>query len=134
MKSFQLHPRLFALLTLSFVLATIVGTLSHEIGHIAVARQLGYQTTLYYASSGFYSPKQLALDNYYEKHKSLLISKEDSYEKHEFYKQYNLVETERHLINICGPLQTMFMGTLGIILDNYITQYTKLTSSKIKAL
>lgn len=116
MKNGQLYPRLFALLTLCFVLATIVGTLSHEIGHIAVARKLGYQTKLYYASSGIYSPKELTLDNYYEKNKSFIMSKNKSSEKDEFYRQYNLLNTERNYINLGGPIQTILVGTSGIVL------------------
>jgi len=33
-----------------FVLATIVGTISHEYGHIAVAKYLGYKTFLHYST------------------------------------------------------------------------------------
>ena len=31
-------------IVLAFVVFTIIGTLSHELGHIAVAKYLGYQT------------------------------------------------------------------------------------------
>lgn len=39
----------FLLFTFLFILFTIVGTLSHELGHIIVAKLLGYTTELYFA-------------------------------------------------------------------------------------
>ena len=36
----------FLVLTLAFILFTAIGTLSHEYGHIIVAKKLGYQTKL----------------------------------------------------------------------------------------
>lgn len=38
------------LIILCFILFTIIGTLSHELGHIVPAKILGYQTTLHYGS------------------------------------------------------------------------------------
>ena len=33
----------------SFILFTIIGTLSHEFGHFIVGRYLGYQSTIHYS-------------------------------------------------------------------------------------
>ncbi len=41
-------------ITLGFVLFTIIGTISHELGHIIVAKSLGYETALYYGSMNYY--------------------------------------------------------------------------------
>lgn len=45
-------PR-FLLLTLAFIVCVPIGTLSHELGHIAVAEALGYDTRLYFASMDY---------------------------------------------------------------------------------
>lgn len=37
-----------------FIVFTVIGTLSHEMGHIAIARILGYKTTLHYGSMNYY--------------------------------------------------------------------------------
>lgn len=42
-------------IVLAFVVFTIIGTLSHELGHIAVAKYLGYQTTLHFGSMNYES-------------------------------------------------------------------------------
>lgn len=44
------NPPKFLFLSLAFILFTVVGTLTHEGGHIAVAEYYGYETTLHYAS------------------------------------------------------------------------------------
>lgn len=46
-----IDKKLAAGLVPGFVLATIIGTLSHEWGHYIVARSLGYQTAINYAST-----------------------------------------------------------------------------------
>ena len=42
--------RLFTWLFISFIFATIVGTLTHELGHYVVAECLGYDATIHYGS------------------------------------------------------------------------------------
>ena len=51
----DLDVRTFLPFTLSFILFTIIGTLSHEGGHILVAKALGYQTKLHFASMSWNS-------------------------------------------------------------------------------
>jgi hypothetical protein len=45
----QVNARLFLFLLAGFFIAVIVGTVSHEAGHYAVARLLGYQAKIGYA-------------------------------------------------------------------------------------
>ena len=37
----------------TFIFFTVIGTLSHEYGHIAVAKYFGYETELHYGSMEF---------------------------------------------------------------------------------
>ncbi len=48
----RIQPKLFVLLALGFVAATIVGTLLHEAGHWAVSEALGYDARIAYAYTG----------------------------------------------------------------------------------
>ena len=41
------------ILTFVFILFTTIGTVSHEYGHIIVAKALGYETTLHYGSMNY---------------------------------------------------------------------------------
>ena len=49
--------------SLGFVLFTIIGTVSHEYGHIIVAKSLGYETTLHYGSMNSYPKGYLEDEN-----------------------------------------------------------------------
>ena len=72
-------------IVLAFVVCTVLGTLSHEFGHIVVAKCLGYETTLHYASMNWTT----GLD-------------------------YPAVNA-RHvlLVSLGGPAQTLLFGLLG---------------------
>ncbi len=45
----HVNYRGFLFLTFAFVVFTVIGTLSHEYGHILVARSFGFETQLHYA-------------------------------------------------------------------------------------
>ncbi len=47
---YRFKPRAFTPITLAFIVFTILGTVSHELGHISAARILGYETTLHFGS------------------------------------------------------------------------------------
>ena len=119
MKNFQINPRLFALLALSFVLATIVGTVSHELGHFAVAKFYEARPTLHYASVSHDEPPKalIALNQRHDRDKAKIDSPNPSPEK-EAYLAYRKKlahknNTIKLLINLGGPLQTMLTGSLG---------------------
>ncbi|GHA37071.1 hypothetical protein GCM10007103_18010 [Salinimicrobium marinum] len=52
--SVRIKPLIF--LSLTFVLFTAIGTISHEYGHIVIAESLGYDTTLHYGSMNYNNP------------------------------------------------------------------------------
>ncbi len=56
MKTFSFKN--FILLSLTFILFTVLGTLTHEGGHIAAAKYYGYETTLHYSSMNYKKPWQ----------------------------------------------------------------------------
>ena len=53
--SLTFHFKCFFLFVLAFILFTAIGTITHELGHIAVAEFLGYSTTLYHDSMNYNS-------------------------------------------------------------------------------
>ncbi|MFP9114236.1 hypothetical protein ACLI1A_09840 [Flavobacterium sp. RHBU_3] len=115
MKNLQLYPRLFAFIALGFVIATIVGTVSHEMGHIAIAKSLGYRTILYYDSMDYnMGDKMDALGTYYDKHHDKIIARGNSPEKKFFNEKFAQLNTDGNLVTWGGPLQTMITGTIGL--------------------
>jgi len=121
----KVHPRLFAILALSFVIATIVGTVSHEAGHYIVGKFQGYNVKLHYAAVGFGSPSSRELakfDSLYKADEKKILAKEPSPEKEYFLKYRESLngkfDTEKHdsiFFTLGGPLQTMVTGTIGIL-------------------
>ena len=121
MKNFTVYPRLFALLALSFVLATIVGTVSHELGHYAVSKCYGFSPKLHYASVSFDGApyKYEVFDSLYKADESKILAKKSSPEK-EYFLHYRselgkTIGIRDLIIRMSGPLQTMITGSLGVL-------------------
>jgi len=122
----KVHPRLFAMLALSFVIATIMGTVSHELGHYIMGKSKGYEVKLHYSSVSYKPSQALDLkkfDSLYKADEKKILSKESSPEKVSFLKYRDSLgikirnEWQREMLfRIGGPLQTMITGTIGILL------------------
>lgn len=82
----HVDTRALLLFSLAFFLTAIVGTVSHECGHYAMAKFLGHNAEMSY--------------NY--------TSLTDDAE--------TVNERDGLLITLAGPLQTMFFGTVGVVL------------------
>jgi hypothetical protein len=82
----KLDIKLFFYLTFGFIIATIVGTLSHEFGHYFVAKLFGFDCRINFASTQF--------TNGY-----MTVNSSQSF-----------------WILAGGPLETIFTGSLGVLL------------------
>ena len=117
-------------ITLGFVLFTIIGTVSHEYGHIIVAKTLGYETTLHYGSMNSY-PKGYSNDKDVIAFKNLTKDyvdvKYDSWPKElkDKAQEYKNILEKRYwneksnndlFITIGGTLQTTLTGTIGLLI------------------
>lgn len=71
--------------TFAFIIFTVIGTLSHEMGHIVLAKILGYETTLHYAS---------------------MIWEGES--------PYHLIPSNAFWISLGGPTQTLLTAFVGV--------------------
>ncbi|KGO88530.1 hypothetical protein Q765_01075 [Flavobacterium rivuli WB 3.3-2 = DSM 21788] len=118
----KVHPRLFAMLALSFVIATIVGTVSHELGHYIVYKCYGNSPKLHYDSVSYGDIKekdQQFLDSTYKVNHAKIVAKESSPEKESFLKQrysiFKNLESERLAMILGGPVQTLLTGSIGIL-------------------
>jgi len=118
------------ILIVVFILFTAIGTVSHEYGHIVIAKSLGYETKLHYGSASTY-PKGYLEDKDVIAFKSLTKNyvnieydswPKDVKEKVEEYKNilqkryWNKNSNENLLITIGGPLQTTLTGTIGLLI------------------
>ncbi|MUV03459.1 hypothetical protein GN157_07035 [Flavobacterium rakeshii] len=117
--TFTLQFRLFIYLVLGFIAATVIGTVTHECGHIAVAKMLGYKTKLHYASMNTLErEKDKEFEQFYEDNKEKILSPSPLYaeEKAAFNEYMHEEQSKSMLIFTGGPIQTMLTGTIGFLL------------------
>jgi hypothetical protein len=128
----QIHWTYFWWFVLGFFIATIVGTQTHELGHIAVAESLGYETKLNYGSmsynhQGFSRDEDVIVwrklfkkygdyDNFTDAQKrasNLLFDK--------IKKKYPTNTTYSFYITLGGPAQTILTCFIGLFILAYRT-------------
>ena len=126
MKTVNLKHLLYLIIT--FILFTVIGTFTHEGGHIAVAKYYGYETTLHYGSMESDAPWQPYADSlqsiynkYPNRNSSHGLTGLDSLNaaklRAKIGELYN-VSVSRH-ITLGGPAQTLLTSILGIIILLY---------------
>jgi hypothetical protein len=127
---FSINIKPLLILTIGFILFTVIGTVSHEYGHIIVAKYFGYETTLHYGSMN-YLPKGYLEDQdviaVRDLTKDYIDIEYDSWPKDikEKTEKFKNILRERYwneqsnsdlLITIGGPLQTILTGTIGLLI------------------
>lgn len=115
----EFHPKLFFYLTLGFVLATVIGTVSHEGGHYIVAKSLGFNPHLGYAYVNYSDSKGIeAVKKYYDDNREAIKNRDSDKRKHfdELTDKYYPKRWESFLITLGGPLQTILTGSIGALL------------------
>lgn len=130
MLRFKFLPKFSIVIFCSFILFTIIGTLSHELGHIAVAKYLGYDTILDYGSMSWYQKGYL--DDSTLQEINNLVDKYD-YEAYTAWPaeiklkvealsnvlddKYPLIsEADNFNITLGGPLQTLLTSFIGLFI------------------
>ncbi len=109
--------KLFIILVAAFIAATIIGTLSHELGHYTVAKSLGYRARLHYASVHWYDPASSDSINAFVSRYWKQIEEGSSFPGKEKYDLLARKYSNDGLWStIGGPFQTMLTGTIGILL------------------
>ena len=124
----EVHSVCLFLFTIIFVLFTIIGTLSHEYGHIIVAKYFGYKTTMYYGSMT--SERNDRCSDY------KTIDTEYKHEipftkKPEYNKRIKRLKLESFLITIGGPSQTILTGLFGLFVLFFRRKYIQNSGLKI---
>lgn len=118
----------FAYLALTFILFTIIGTISHEYGHILVAEYYGYKTTLHYGSMHYDQPASetydslmaIAYRNGVAIRNGSSFAEKDRYDSLQnfYFENIYINKPKYHRIQILvgGPLQTFITSIVGIFI------------------
>ena len=107
---------LFIYLTLGFIAFTVIGTLSHEFGHYAVAKYFGYNPRIGYAYTIYGGDsKNKRLYEIWNKREFEIDNKKTFPEKAEFEKLHDIYLKEGRLTTLGGPIETLLTSLIGII-------------------
>lgn len=118
LKTFDI--KLSASLIMGFILFTIIGTLSHELGHFAFAKLLGHEASINYAfTQSTDVSTETKLEEIYKKYSNKLPKGIDYPEKKEYETLMSKLLHDDFIITLGGPLQTMLTGTIGFMLMYY---------------
>ena len=99
------------------MLATVIGTLSHEGGHYVVSKCFGYHPRIHYASCSFGDSEVVdSLAPFYEKYEKQLEEDLPFPGKEKYEELVQRSSWNELWILFGGPLQTMLTGTIGFIL------------------
>lgn len=104
------------ILSITFIVFTVVGTLSHEYGHIIVAKYLGYETKLHYGSMNYDNKLQDQINEIYFRNETSILNEKPFPEKELFEKLIRKSFYDMLAVRIGGPVQTILTGTIGFIL------------------
>lgn len=129
MIKFNFLPKFSILIIGVFILFTIVGTLTHEFGHIVVAKYLGYNTYLNYGSMNYRS-KDYVNDKDFKKIEKLFEG--NDYEDYDNWpeelkvkiEELNTILREKYpqnkihslWITIGGPAETLLTSFIGLLI------------------
>lgn len=111
-----------------FIIFTVIGTISHEFGHIIVAKNLGYKTKLHYGSMSFKEQNNLEnqkIIELFKKNEIAIKNNIDFDDKKQFEKLVMNQKNNSLLIDLGGPIQTVFTGLFGFIFLIFRLKYNK---------
>jgi len=121
-----------------FIFFTVVGTLSHEFGHMAVAKYFGYETELHYGSIHFDYPG-MEKDPLVLELKKIVNENVDALKKEEYFdsepryiellallkEKYPYPTPHSFWVTLGGPTQTILTSFLGLFILFYRRSKTK---------
>lgn len=108
------------------MLFTVIGTVSHELGHIAVARYFGYKTTLHFGSMHYEeSVLYSRITEIYSKNYSALESGTPFGHEKEYRAGMRIISEQALLITMGGPVQTLLTGIAGLLILIGIRTYRR---------
>lgn len=120
-KHLKFNFKKFILLAFTFILFVPIGTLSHELGHGAVIKSLGYSAKLHFASIGYnYDKWYTEFEEIYLANEAAIESNTDFQNKSRYEFLSNKLNSDSFWITLGGPAQTMGFGTFAFFLLLYL--------------
>lgn len=116
-KLLKIDQRLFVGIFVAFIGFTIVGTLSHEMGHFAAAHYFGLHPTINYMSSSPVGDEDGAfLSTVQMQYRNLILADQPFPGKERYDQLMDALVQGNFWILLGGPLQTLFTSIIGMVL------------------
>jgi hypothetical protein len=113
------EKRLFLFLFFGFIIATVIGTVSHEAGHYLAGKILGFKglrISYKYTFIDSTMPTMSKLEQLYKRYPAGIKNNQPFPEKNLFDSLVKKDQREILWFDIGGPLETMLVGTIGFLL------------------
>lgn len=128
---FEINIKKLLVIIIAFVIFTAIGAVSHEYGHILVAKSFGYDTFLHYGSMNYhFGELKDKLDDIYIDYQTDIEHGNDFEKKAEYQHGLKKLASNGFWIAIGGPLQTILTGTIGLLFLIYRKKKIKLYGLK----
>lgn len=115
MEYINFNIKLYIKLTITFIMMTIIGTLTHELGHYSVSKILGYEARINYQSTYFWKDNyRNFLNEIYKKYPNEIRNDLDFPNKDKYLTILNKEKSDHFWILLGGPLQTTITGSIGL--------------------
>ena len=143
---FAFKPKFSLKIIFVFIAFTVIGTLTHELGHILVAKTLGYTTTLHYGSMNYNYDEStyqndvdfIEFNKIVDKFENEIANKQPFVKKERYtvlrkllVDRYNFSKKDRLLVSVGGPAQTIITALIGLYLLYRRKTITKTIYSKL---
>ena len=113
----EIDNKLLYRLILGFFAASIIATIVHEYGHFFTAKYLGYQARVSYGSTSWTNPGyQEFFDGLTRDERIKIRTNEYFPGKQDYEAMIKNIRDEAFLITLGGPVLTILIGTLGLLI------------------
>ncbi len=115
----------------SFILFTVIGTLTHEFGHFIVGRFLGYKSVMHYGYTSWGENPILEnkMNVIYQRNKDAIQSKKDYDEKPTMFKLFKIDTENRFWMTLGGPFTNILVGSIGFMLVIWLRKRDNIAST-----
>lgn len=112
-----INRKLFIILSLVFIAATVIGTLSHELGHYLVAKTYGFKASISYAYVDYNNSDVMDSISVITSKYLVQIKRDEPFSDKETYDRLVAKYLKNNFwVIVGGPLQTLLTGTIGLLL------------------
>lgn len=121
-----INPKLFFYLTLSFFFIVPLATIYHEFGHFAMAKFLGYDTTIHYSKTKWKNQDRFIFEKLYKQNKFKIENNLPFIEKEKYVRIVEKLDADNLIILISGIVITNVTGITAFLILLYRKKIKKI--------